>query len=297
MGFFDDILHDVGSNLAAVLPHPPEALHAAVQTAARALLGQADARRKIAELGARSPVMRELFGHAHRGLMWHPGFLHACSAAELHRHPVHPSHPNAHGIRQSVKDTMRAVDYALPGVLQSINQAKQTAARLRGSPVMPALPAPFGPQSMLPGFAHAAGALPSGAEELLPGYAHVAGLLGESDESLTGAEGLDEDIGSAAYPAYMVDDYEVGRVHPHGAHGGARHVRAPARPHGATHGRGWRRMHHHAPEDFGFLWGGPFGWGADYLIDEREELGDQPTPDDGEPEWPRYHSGSSWMGD
>ena len=295
MGFFDDILHDVGANLAAVLPHPPEALHAAVQTAARALLGQTDARQKIAELGASSPVMRDLFGQVHRGLMQHPGFLHACSAAELHRRPVHPSHPNAHGIRQSVKDTMHAVDGALPGLLQSLNQAKQSAARLHGRPPLPTFPAPMGAHAMLPSPPRVAG-LPPGVEELLPGYAHVAGMAPAPYAYLTGGDEY-EVAGAAPPPSFFMDDYEVGRVHPPGVHGGARHVHAAPSPHGATHGRGWRRVHHHAPEDHGFLWGGPFGWGADYLIDEREELGDQPTPDDGEPEWPRYHSGSSWMSD
>ena len=46
----------------------------------------------------------------------------------------------------------------------------------------------------------------------------------------------------------------------------------------------------------GFLWGGPFGWGADYLLDEAEELGDVESPDDGEPEWGDSDD-SSWMGD
>ena len=44
MGLFDDILHDVGETVAAVAAHPPPVLHAAVQTAARALLGQPEAR-------------------------------------------------------------------------------------------------------------------------------------------------------------------------------------------------------------------------------------------------------------
>jgi hypothetical protein len=75
--------------------------------------------------------------------------------------------------------------------------------------------------------------------------------------------------------------HEAGRLHGT-AHGGAHHMHA--RPsHGTRHGHGWRHLHPEPPPRV--FWEGPWGWGADYILDEREELGDVATPDDGEPEW------------
>jgi hypothetical protein len=81
----------------------------------------------------------------------------------------------------------------------------------------------------------------------------------------------------------------------HSAPGGVRTIQSQS-AHGARHGRGWRRLHPHAPEEEEFLWAGPTGWGADYILDEREELGDEETPDEGEPEWGESRS-THWMGD
>ncbi len=81
----------------------------------------------------------------------------------------------------------------------------------------------------------------------------------------------------------------------HGAHGGARTFRQPPLR-GARHGQGWRRLNDGAPEHERSRWAGPWGWGADYLLDERDELGDLDTADEGEPEWGESRR-SSWMAD
>jgi hypothetical protein len=81
----------------------------------------------------------------------------------------------------------------------------------------------------------------------------------------------------------------------HSAHGGVPTFRRHS-PHGSRHGSEWRGRQDHAPEHERSLWAGPWGWGADYLLDESEELADVPTPDDGEPEWGESRN-ASWMGD
>jgi hypothetical protein len=79
----------------------------------------------------------------------------------------------------------------------------------------------------------------------------------------------------------------TGRLHG-GVHGG------PHSHHLGTWHPTPRRDHHHDLEE-GIGWGGPFGWGADYLFDEREELGKVVSPDDEEPERARGHRG--WQAD
>jgi hypothetical protein len=74
---------------------------------------------------------------------------------------------------------------------------------------------------------------------------------------------------------------ETGRLHG-SAHGGVHRIHARS-AHGSRHGEGWR--HHHTEPEPRVLWEGPWGWGADYILDEREELGDVVSPDDREPEW------------
>jgi hypothetical protein len=213
MGFFEDMLTHVGSVVAGIVPAPPAAIRAAVETTSRALLGERAAAERIRALGARSPRVRGLFGVVHRQLMAQPTFHHCLSAAHLHRQPLPPSHPRAHLIRRGVQSTMHAIDDALPGFLQAANTAKrQDAIR-----------------------------------------------------------------------------HETGRLH--GATpGGARHVMAES-SHGGRHGPGWRYQRHRhehptevvEPEDV--FWGGLEGYGADYLLDEQEELGDVSSPADREPEW------------
>jgi hypothetical protein len=74
---------------------------------------------------------------------------------------------------------------------------------------------------------------------------------------------------------------QTGRLHG-AADGGVHHVHARA-SHAPRHGPDWRH-HHHEPEPR-VVWEGPWGWGADYILDEREELGDLVSPNDQEPEW------------
>jgi hypothetical protein len=211
MGFFDQVLHDVGASVAGVFDAPPPAIRAAVESAARALLGETQSAARIRKVAEGSPPVQRLFGVVHRRLMNHPGFQHALSAAQLHGEPLPASHPKAHVIRRGVKDTLHAVDDALPGLLRALNAAKRQAAIL----------------------------------------------------------------------------HEAGRLHG-GAFGGARQVRAVP-SHGTRHGLGWRHRHPEPPPRV--FWEGPWGWGADYILDEREELGDVLSPDDGEPEW---YPGRTW---
>jgi hypothetical protein len=209
MGFFDEVLDEVGASVAGMFAAPPPAIRAAVESVSRALLGEPDAVLRIRSLAARSPRVQTLFGAVHRRLMDHPSFKHALSAVHLHRRPVPPSHPKARVIRRGVKHTVHAIDAALPGFLQAVNTAKREEAIRQ----------------------------------------------------------------------------EAGRLHG-GFHGGAHHVDAHA-AHGTRHGPGWRHVHAGPPRVF---WEGPWGWGADYILDEREELGDVPSPDDQEPEWDRQRT-------
>jgi hypothetical protein len=87
--------------------------------------------------------------------------------------------------------------------------------------------------------------------------------------------------------------FAAGLVHG-SAHGGAHFVRTVSPTHGTRRGPvGWRHRHRrreHPSELFeppAVFWGGPWGWGADYILDERDELGDASSPDDHEPEWSR----------
>jgi hypothetical protein len=210
MGLFDELLNDVGAHVAAIFPAQPPAIRAAVDSVARALLGDAHAAARIAELGARAPHMQPLFGAVHRRLMDHPNFQHALYAAHLHRHPLAPHHPKARVIGRGVQLTMHALEEALPGLLLAANAATREEAT--------------GP--------------------------HTGRLHGSAD-------------------------------------GGVPHVHARA-SHGSRHGPDWRR-HHLEPEPRE-LWEGPWGWGADAILDEREELGDLVSPDDQEPEWNEVRS-------
>ncbi len=210
MGFFDEILNDVGAQVAGAFSAPPPAIHAAVENVSRALLGEPLAAARIRSLAARSPRVQTLLGLVHRRLMEHPSFQHALSAAHLHRYPLPAHHPQAQVIRQGVKETMHAIDATLPGHLQAVNTAKREEAIRQ----------------------------------------------------------------------------EAGRLHG-AAHGGAHRVHA-ATPADGPHGEGSRHHHHGPPRAY---WEGPWGLGADYLLDERRELEEAPSPDDNEPE---RHRGHTW---
>jgi hypothetical protein len=80
--------------------------------------------------------------------------------------------------------------------------------------------------------------------------------------------------------------HEVGRLHG-AAPGDARHLHVEP-THGSRHGDGWRHVYYGPPRAY---WEGPWGLGADYLLDERNELEDAHSPDDTEPEW---HRGRTW---
>src|SRR5258708_3682980 len=238
MGFFDNILHDVGAQVAAIFPHPPPVIHAAVDTAARALLGQPEARAKIAQLGGGSPVLRDLFGQVHRNLMQHPHFRHALSASELHKRPVHPRHPRAHQITHGVVQTMNALEQSLPGLLEGIGKAKLAAAQGFGSPMF-----------------RAAGYEPS--DVSTAGAPVMGGSIGDEFEV-------------SGEPGYMLPEhydvagaYEVGLGHG-GAHRAAPRARARSQPRGWRHGhgapgpRGHRMDHGHPhPDNATVFWGGP----------------------------------------
>jgi hypothetical protein len=86
--------------------------------------------------------------------------------------------------------------------------------------------------------------------------------------------------------------FAAGGVHGPGAHGGAHTVHSAAAPAGTRKGpRGWRHRHRrreHPGEVFeppAVFWGGPWGWGVDSILDEREELEEARSPDDLEPDW------------
>jgi hypothetical protein len=305
MGFFDNILHDVGAQVAAIFPHPPPVIHAAVDTAARALLGQPEARAKVAQLGAGSPVLRDLFGQVHRNLMQHPHFRHALSASELHKRPVHPRHPRAHQITHGVVHTMNALEQSLPGLLEGIGRAKLAVAQGFGLPAFraagyeltdvstagaPVMGGPIGDEfevSGEPGY-------------MLPGHYDVAGA-----PVMGGPIGDEFEV--SGEPGYMLPEhYDVAGVYEVGLGRGGAHHPAP-RARAASQHRGWRHGHgapgprghrmehgHPHPDNATVFWGGPRGYGADYLFDEREELEDHESPADTEPEW--VAQPTHWMG-
>jgi hypothetical protein len=235
MEFFENLLHDVGATVAGTSPHPPEVINAAVETTARALLGQRSARAKVARLGKSSPELRQLFGQVHRKLMAHPHFQHTLSAAELHKRPrpEHQHHPRAAEIAHGVVQTMNAAEGSLPGLLEDLGRAKLSVAH----------------------------------DEF-----EVAGETAY-------------DVG-ARHPAFRVG----AGAHAHAPHAAPRHV-----AHAAPRAAQMRHHRHPHPEPVNVFWGGPWGYGGDYLFDEREELEDHDSPADTEPEW--LAQPTQWMGD
>lgn len=84
--------------------------------------------------------------------------------------------------------------------------------------------------------------------------------------------------------AYREERVDVGARHPaHEVRTGAGY-REELVDVGARHGH---RPHGHRRDQ-----GGPFGWGAEYILDERAELGDLPADTDQEPEYeyPPFHT-------
>jgi hypothetical protein len=138
MSVFEEMLNDVGAHVAATFSARPPAIHAAVDSVARALLGDRLAASRIRRLAVRLPHTQPLLGAVHRRLMDHPQFRHALCATQLHRRPLPPSHPKAAIIRQGVRETLHDVDDALPGFLLAVNHVKRqdairhAAGRLHG---------------------------------------------------------------------------------------------------------------------------------------------------------------------